>query len=293
MTGGPVVTCVVPTHRRGAELARAVRSVLAQTVGPAEVLVVDDTPESFAAAVVAPLAAPGGPAVRLVAAPAERGSAGRSRNVGAGEAAGDVVAFLDDDDEWSPEHLELALAALVDGVDLVVTWTARTDGERAVPDGRMPAGVTAQDAYGQNPGFFGSNVVVRAEALARVGGFDPELRVLNDLDLLVRLLEAGCRYAVVRQETVTRWVHGAQLSAGTGDRWGAGYVTKHQHKFSTRNRHDIRRMQLRAQLSQETARAHRLRTWTLLAVSTTPSEYARAVTSRLRRRALGYRGAAR
>src|SRR5690606_32732850 len=123
-------------------------------------------------------------------------TAGSSRNVGARLATGDLLAFLDDDDMWEPDHLESLHAVLLDEhADVAVGWT-RSDDPGFV-FARIRPGLTARQVVSVNPGFVGSNFLITAEAFAAVGGFDPTLRVSNDQDLLVRLLAAGRTYAVV------------------------------------------------------------------------------------------------
>jgi len=100
----PLVTTVIPTYRRPESLAAAVRSALAQTVGDQRVIVVDD------GGGLSEL--PDDP--RLVAVSLARNTAvlGVVRNVGIRLADSEFVAFLDDDNEWEPEHLETALRVL-------------------------------------------------------------------------------------------------------------------------------------------------------------------------------------
>lgn len=100
----PLVTTVIPTYRRPESLAAAVRSALAQTVGDHRVIVIDD------GGGLSEL--PDDP--RLVAVSLARNTAvlGVVRNVGIRLADSEFVAFLDDDNEWEPEHLETALRVL-------------------------------------------------------------------------------------------------------------------------------------------------------------------------------------
>ena len=94
------VSVIVPTLRRPDSLARALRSVLAQT-GVAdefrEVVVVDNSPEGSAAVVVEQIGREG--AVPLVYVHEPRPGVATARNAGLAAAKGDLIAFLDDDEE--------------------------------------------------------------------------------------------------------------------------------------------------------------------------------------------------
>jgi glycosyltransferase involved in cell wall biosynthesis len=101
----PDVSVVIPTWNRAELLVKAVRSALAQTIPPLEVLVCDDGSTDDSEKVVSTM---GDTRVRWLA--GERG--GRPaipRNRGVRESKGEWIAFLDNDDEWLPDKLEKQL----------------------------------------------------------------------------------------------------------------------------------------------------------------------------------------
>ena len=104
----PLVSVVVPTYRRPLLVIRAVQSALAQTLSQIEVIVVIDGPDE---ATREALAAINDPRLRAIALPSNQGSCG-ARNAGVAAAQARWVAFLDDDDEWMPQKLELQLQAV-------------------------------------------------------------------------------------------------------------------------------------------------------------------------------------
>jgi len=104
----PLVSVVIPTYNRPDMLARAVASVLRQDYPRLEVLVVNDAGSPVDAALAA---LPGEGRVQVINLP-ENGGAARARNAGLRAARGHYIAFLDDDDEYRPEHIGQLVAAL-------------------------------------------------------------------------------------------------------------------------------------------------------------------------------------
>lgn len=110
-TTSPSVSVVIPTARRPELVVEAARSVLAQTMPDLELIVVIDGRDDRTAVALARLADPRSRTITLE--PARGGNA--ARNTGVAAAAAPIVALLDDDDTWSPEHLQSLLAAVPTG----------------------------------------------------------------------------------------------------------------------------------------------------------------------------------
>ncbi len=101
------VSVVIPCYRCGATIARAVASVLAQTLPVAEIILVDDASGDDTLAALEDIRrGHGDAAVRVLAAPANVG-AGEARNLGWNAASQPWVAFLDADDAWHPRKIEI------------------------------------------------------------------------------------------------------------------------------------------------------------------------------------------
>ena len=107
MSHTSLVSVIIPTYRRPKLVLRAVTGALAQTLTNIEVIVVVDGPDPATEAV---LAGVDDPRFRVLLLPENVRSA-EARNVGVKAAKGEWVAFLDDDDEWMPNKLELQLQA--------------------------------------------------------------------------------------------------------------------------------------------------------------------------------------
>lgn len=102
----PLVSVVIPTKGRPELLARAVESVLAQTIADLEIIVVVDGDDP---ATVERLGLITDSRLRFHVNAVSRGSGG-ARNQGGADAKGQWIGFLDDDDEWLPTKLERQLS---------------------------------------------------------------------------------------------------------------------------------------------------------------------------------------
>ncbi len=210
----PRVSVVVPTRDRPALLATALRSVQAQDEAAWELIVVDDGSSDAAAHAVRRLvvAIPGAYLVRL-----ERSvGAAAARNAGLERARGHYVAFLDDDDAWTPGFLTRMTAALVTHPHADLAYCRRRteiDGRRFVP--ALPRLTTESDAL---PLLLTGNFIdtstalVRRAPLAAMGGFDAALPRLQDWDLWLRLARAS-RFVYVDDVLVESGPIGEGISA--------------------------------------------------------------------------------
>jgi glycosyltransferase involved in cell wall biosynthesis len=206
------VSVVVPTRDRHAVLRRTLLTAHGQRDVDHEVVVVDDGSADGAATVAA---TDGLPRVRYVRNESPVGvSAARNRGIEA--AAGTWIAFLDDDDLWAPDKLSLQIrAAEAARAPWVYTGDVNVAMNLRVLSGAPPLSpdAVAQSLHRFNPiSSGGSSVVVRADVLADVGGFDPRLHRTEDWDLWIRLGAIGPP-AWVPQPLVAYTFHRANTTA--------------------------------------------------------------------------------
>jgi glycosyltransferase involved in cell wall biosynthesis len=189
MTAAPV-TVVVPTYNSGHLVGDAVASVLAQTVRPEAVIVVDDGSTDDTAERLARYEA----RVHTIHQPNQGVSAARNR--GLREARSGFVAFLDADDVWHPRKLELQLSILRARPDigLLGTGTYPWPGEAPELPGEPATGRLVPvpwERLAVRNGFVTSSVLIRRTVLDRVGEFDTHLQGPEDHDLWLRVSEVA------------------------------------------------------------------------------------------------------
>lgn len=120
----------MPSYNVAPTVERAIHSVLAQSVGDFELLVVNDASTDNTLALVTALAeTTGDPRIRIIDLPTNIGLSG-ARNAGLDAATGAFVTFLDADDEYLPLFVETHLAALEGDVDISIVGhiVVRSDG---------------------------------------------------------------------------------------------------------------------------------------------------------------------
>lgn len=212
------VSLIIPLYNSAAFIDAALASVAGQTRLPDEVVVVDDASTDDGAeraerwAGLLPLT--------VLRQPRNRGL-GPARRAGIAGSTHDLIALLDSDDVWLPDHLELMLA------------TYRAHGGIITADtlwwapGRQLSGVTGRSRKRVPPpdqqrlGILDHNFVHPISLFSRhdydrAGGFS-DLRQMEDWDLWMRMIRDGVRVTMAPSPTALYRIHGNSLSAGRGN----------------------------------------------------------------------------
>jgi glycosyltransferase involved in cell wall biosynthesis len=197
------VSVVIPVYNAARYLGEALDTVLAQTRQPDEIVLADDASTDRSREVAAEYAARD-PRIRVLHHERNRGS-GPTRNTGVRGATGEIIAFMDADDLWAPEHLGTVVGLLERYPDAAVASThARAFGDRDDPFlHRIPLGPPTR-VFWQALDYWivpQNAIAVRASAFHAVGGYDEErMRLAEDYDFILRL---AWRYPFVGSERFT------------------------------------------------------------------------------------------
>ncbi len=183
--GAPLVSVVIPTIRGSELLRQAVASVLDQTMGDLEVVVVCNRPDVDTSSL------PDDARVRILE--ETRPAKAYAVNRGALEARGTWLAFLDDDDTWEPHKLERQLEVLATwtGVPACVSNFLRVDESGAPLSKGVSRGAVFRDVIAGRTVHLPSTLILRRDLFIILGGFDPSFRVTDDYDFFLRLHALG------------------------------------------------------------------------------------------------------
>jgi glycosyltransferase involved in cell wall biosynthesis len=185
-----VVSVVIPAYNRAETLSRAIDSVLAQTFEDFEIIVVDDGSTDETPAVVESYDDDRIDYRRL---DRNRG-ANIARNRGIKIAEGDLLSFLDSDDELHPEHLERVVERFWESSDhcagVYTSFESVIDGRLIDVSIASDSEITATDIRKGNIVGTLSCTTFEAEVFEEIGNFDEELPSGQDLDFYIRVLES-------------------------------------------------------------------------------------------------------
>ncbi len=186
----PQISVIIPTHNREKFIGAAIQSVFNQTWKDFEIIVVDDGSVDNTKDLIHSYHSEKIAYINL-----KQGGPGWARNNGIGRAKGDVVAFLDSDDIWEPNKLELQMGVMagdpqikmvlsnfkfIDPVDNILNESGVNeaysyDGQflKDYLDGRLPV--------------YTSTVMVKRDVFDNVGLFDEQHMIAEDLDLWIKI----------------------------------------------------------------------------------------------------------
>ena len=187
----PLVTVVIPTYNRLALVQQAIASVVAQTYPHWELIVADDGSDDGSAE---SLATTTDPRIRILALP-HSGNVALTRNAGARVAQGAWLAFLDSDDLWVPEKLEIQVSKMLrdnkrwgyGGFELM------DKDMRMIPNKAGAyhpfSGWIAKEVLTTEASIAIGAILIERKLFEDAGGFnsDPELLYREDYELVLRL----------------------------------------------------------------------------------------------------------
>lgn len=204
-SANPLVSVILPVHNGARYVAEAIRSVLDQDYQPVECIVVDDGSTDASADIIAEH-----PVQYIHRA---QGGPGAARNTGIRASRGELLAFLDQDDQWAPGKLTAQVDALRanPGVGYVLTLQ-----ESRLDDGVARPSWITEEQLRDNAGLFPGMLLATREAMEKVGPFREELRTSSDADWFFRAKDLAIPHVRVMKPLLIRRIHDGNQSRDVG-----------------------------------------------------------------------------
>ena len=198
--GSSDVSVIIPVFNRVAHLARCLDSLIYQTYKSFEVIIIDDGSQEDIYALTRKYICQLNILYRKIP---NSGGPARPRNIGLDHAKSQFIAFLDSDDYWHPEKLEISIASMDRNTDFVYHDLYRVRLENPSKQSSkdiVKSSKIYKNAYTQllrqGNVIPNSSVLVRKTAFANVGYFCEEKSFIavEDYDMWIRLAKNGCRF---------------------------------------------------------------------------------------------------
>lgn len=201
----PRISIIIPTYNRPDQLNRAIRSILNQHYQNFEIIIVDDGSETDTLGVVEKF---DDSRLTYIKHDTNRGGSA-ARNTGISSSRGEFIAFLDDDDEWEPEKLQLQIEyienksddwvgvfcqsqnkrenSVVEYLENIIDRSINSDTIRKEGGTELIADIMMKRfRHGGT-----STLMIRTETINQIGGFDESYDRHQDIEFLIRLLKTG------------------------------------------------------------------------------------------------------
>ena len=214
----PSVSVCMPVYNTERYVAEAVESILAQTFGDFEFIIIDDGSTDGSRAILERYAKQDD-RIRLISRP-NTGIVG-ARIEALGLARGELIAVMDSDDVALPERFEVEVAYLREHPEVVCLGCkvqAIDEAGRFLFEEELPALDHEEIEEYALRGFCPLchvSMMMRGEAVMAVNGYDPEFSLAHDHDLILRLGERGKLVNLPQVLQKFRW-HDRSISAKKG-----------------------------------------------------------------------------
>jgi glycosyltransferase involved in cell wall biosynthesis len=219
------VSVIIPAYNPGEYLKTALESVVAQTFTDWEAIVVDDGSEEDIQQHL-----PADDRIRLVR--QENRGLSAARNRGIFHSEGQLIAFLDADDQWLPTKLEMQVQALGRGSETGLCHTAFhfiDENGQVTGEGFKGNSADYLDLL-QGCGICVSTVTVQRALLYQCGLFDPSIYGVQDYDLWLKMGRAT-RFIKIEKVLAHYRTHAASMSRN--------YRRMHENHLEVLRRHDL------------------------------------------------------
>ncbi len=198
-----MVSVIVPVYNGELYIAEALGSVLAQAYSPLEIIAVDDGSSDGSAAIIQSL-----PGVRYIR--QDNSGTAAARNVGIVSSRGQWIAFLDQDDRWTPDKIAVQISFMHRHPELSYTVAS----ERLLVEAGIerPSWLKPELVDRDHIAWLPGTLVARREVFDVVGLFDTAYSSSSDSDWFFRANDLGIPMAALPDVLLEKRIHTANQS---------------------------------------------------------------------------------
>ncbi len=213
-----LISVVMPSYNHGHMIGRAISSVILQTWQNFEILVIDNHSTDNTEEVVRAISDPRIHFIKIH----NNGVIAASRNLGIKESKGKWIAFLDSDDWWMPEKLELSFSEILKGADFVYhdLYIAKKENQSKYRErihSSSPKNPMFESLLCTGMSIPNSSVLVNKNILELAGGLceDPLVVTVEDYDMWIRVAKITERFVRLPKVMGYYWAGGGNMSAAS------------------------------------------------------------------------------
>lgn len=199
MQNSPSVTVIIPVYNCRYYLAEAIESILAQTIKPAEIIIIDDGSTDGSADVAKQFSS------NVQYHYQSNAGTGAARNKGIKLARGDFFSFLDADDYWAENKLAVQLAAFRDYPSIEAVFGHVQQFYSPELDASEKNKIHCPDEL--MPGYLPCTMMIKKEAFFRFGLFETKWKVGQDISWIMRAQELGLQMLMLPDLVYSRRLH--------------------------------------------------------------------------------------
>ncbi|MBW4497060.1 MAG: glycosyltransferase family 2 protein [Oscillatoria princeps RMCB-10] len=199
-----LVSVIVPVYNGERYLSAALESIFAQDYHPFEVIVVDDGSVDSTAAIAKSFKS-----VQYIY-QTNQGIA-NAMNRGIDAAGGELIAFLDQDDLWTPNKLRLQVDYLVNHPE--IQYAISLVKFFLEPGCSVPPGFKTELLEKEQVGRIPGALMARKSLLALIGQFNAEFTIASDADWFARAKDSNIPWAVIPEVLLHKRVHNTNVSS--------------------------------------------------------------------------------
>lgn len=239
----PLISIVIPTYNRADLIEKAIQSILNQTYKNWELIVVDNYSDDNTKDVISAF---NDNRIFMLSTP-RTGSVAASRNLGVSHSNGEWIAFLDSDDWWFPNKLELVYKVIQKKPDLIYHNLQIVSDNQALSGRKKTKGRKLKEPLYLDLLLNGniialSSVVVRKEIFLRVDGMNesPTFFAVEDYDTWLRIAQITNKFKYINRVLGAYRLHDGNIGKVNNFQYLSNALELHLNLLNTKQ---LRRFQ--------------------------------------------------